>query len=116
DELVEYGRLLLSLGVDHANISNIHPVGSAFYSFRWLAPPLDQAQKPVRELVRSLLAERLTVTLEGFPFCTVGPYVDLQLEKERRDVPLLWKGKVLENYDTFMDTLRTKNQGCSECK
>ena len=115
--LQEYGGLLIDLDVNYANISNLHPVGSAFYSFQSLAPTFSEVKPHLLDLVKVLQAANVTVTLEGFPFCTVGEFTNLQLEARPRDVPLLHKGKVTNNYDDMMDGQRLKHsKKCSVCK
>ena len=113
--LAEYAELVHSLKVDHVNVSNLHPVGSGYFSFARLAPNLSEVEPAIAALVDRLAAAAIPVTLEGFPFCAVPSLADLQLEARVRDVPLLWKGHVIKSYDQFMDDGRIKHDECRQC-
>lgn len=113
--LAQYAELVQSLRVDHVNVSNLHPVGSGYFSFARLAPNLNEVEPAIATLVASLTAGAIPVTLEGFPFCACPSLAELQLEAQPRDVPLLWKGRVIESYDEFMDEGRVKHDDCRRC-
>jgi MoaA/NifB/PqqE/SkfB family radical SAM enzyme len=113
--LNEYMYLLLTLGIDHVNISNLHPVGSAYLSFGELMPKFVEIREALSVSIGILRGANIPVTLEGFPFCTVPDYYDLLLERRKRDIPLLWKGQIIPSYDELMDRLRAKGEQCSRC-
>lgn len=113
--LAEYVELLMQLDVDHVNISHMHPVGSAYLSFPTHIVDLDATRQAVEALTTYLVRESVPVTLEGFPACAVGDLVGQRIESRARDVPLLWKGRVLADYDRFMDEGRIKHPLCGFC-
>lgn len=115
DDVDRYAELVVELGVDHVNVSNLHPVGSGYFSFARLAPDLGRVAEPLRRLASLLRQARVPTTLEGFPYCSVGELAELQLESRARDVPLLWKGRVIDSYDEFMDEGRRHGPMCSGC-
>jgi MoaA/NifB/PqqE/SkfB family radical SAM enzyme len=95
--------LACDLGVDHINFSNLHPVGSARFSRGRIMPRFEHIREWLYPAIDVVLARGRRVTLEGFPFCTIGGgYERLHLTKEYREIKMLIRGQVLADYDTFM--------------
>lgn len=115
-ELGQLVDLCGSLGVDHVNISNLHPVGSGFFAIDGMGPTMAETREALLPAVERLLALKRRVSLEGFPFCVVRPYHQLSIEWEKRDIRMMYHGSVYDNYDTYMDQeCRTYGPSCGQC-
>jgi hypothetical protein len=56
------------------------------------------------------------MTLEGFPYCAVRERGQHQLNNERREVRMLMRGDVIDDYDAFMsDSMRVFGEVCNGC-
>jgi MoaA/NifB/PqqE/SkfB family radical SAM enzyme len=109
-------RLCVELGVDHINISNLHPVGSGYFALDLQAPTVRETRTALLPVLRELLDGGHKVTLEGFPLCVVAPYQQLAIEDGSRFIRMLYQGTVYDNYDEFMDD-HTREFGpiCTDC-
>jgi len=109
-------QLACDLGVDHLNLSNLHPVGSARFSLDRILPSLRCIAPFISEAVDLGIAAGRRVTLEGFPYCALPGMEDLHLNNEFRLVRMLMRGQVIENYDAFMsDSMRIFGEMCGRC-
>jgi MoaA/NifB/PqqE/SkfB family radical SAM enzyme len=115
-DLSEIVKLAQSLSVDHVNISNMHPTGSAYFGFDCLAVSFELMQP---FLYRALdYAEKFGVltTLEGFPYCTIKEKLNLHLNEHDRDIKMLMRGQTLNDYDEFMnEACRVYGPPCVSC-
>jgi len=108
--------LLLDLGVDAVNISNLHPVGSGFFAFDTLIPTVSETRKHLLPAVQRLLEHGAPVSLEGFPLCTITPHEALAVEREPRGIRMMYQGAVVDDYDKFMnEQCRSYGQQCNAC-
>lgn len=110
-------RLAHQVGVDHLNLSAMHPVGSARYSAGRLLPRLGDV-RPFLENAADLAQDGgLRMTLEGFPYCSLdGGLERLHLGNEHRAIRLLIGEHVMDDYDTFMrQRMRIRGEPCQEC-
>ena len=114
--LPEIAELVISLGVDHVNISAMHPVGKAYQNFHKVTPMYTEIQKKVFEMVETCVKHNTVVTLEGFPDCMVKDYEKYKIQWEDNKFKLLFHNFILEDYATFMEK-ETKRHGspCKEC-
>lgn len=108
---------LADLGVDHINISNLHPVETAYLHFDLVAPTVEETGTWVPLAVQRAVARDVPITLEGFPMCTVpgceAYHVGRRDGKIGMEVRDLW----INDYDLFMDQVcRTKGEECTTCK
>lgn len=116
-ELGDLVDLCRRLGVDHVNISNLHPVGSGYFAIDAMAQTVGEMRGCLLPIVARLVAAGTPVTLEGFPFCTITPYEDLALEWETRDIRMMYQGAVFDNYDAYMDRhCRSFGPPCRTCE
>jgi MoaA/NifB/PqqE/SkfB family radical SAM enzyme len=116
ERLRAIGELAIELGVDHVNFSNLHPVGSAIFGLSRMVPTFAEIRNNLYPAVDTLLASGRRVTLEGFPYCTVRERMDLHLNNDYRDIRMLYRGRILESYDAFMnDVMRSFGDPCDEC-
>lgn len=114
--LVDISRLCVELGVDHINFSNLHPVGSALFGVPRLAPGFAEIRSHLYPAIELALEAGRRVTLEGFPYCTVQERSALSLNNEKRDIRMLYRGRVIDDYDRFMsDVMRVYGEPCVEC-
>jgi MoaA/NifB/PqqE/SkfB family radical SAM enzyme len=116
--LAAIATLAYQVGVDHLNLSAMHPVGSARYSAGRLLPRL-QELRPFLEGATSVAMDGgLRTTLEGFPYCTLdGGLERLHLGNEHRSIRLLIGEHIMEDYDTFMrQRMRIMGEPCHECR
>jgi MoaA/NifB/PqqE/SkfB family radical SAM enzyme len=116
DRLAAIAELAVELGVDHLNFSNLHPVGSALFGLSRRVATFAGIRRCLYPAADLALARGRRVTLEGFPYCTVSERVDLHLDNEYREVRMLFRGRILENYDAFMnEVMRTFGEPCNDC-
>jgi MoaA/NifB/PqqE/SkfB family radical SAM enzyme len=109
-------RLACDIGVDHINISNMHPVGSALYSRSASMASLVEIREPLYRAVDLVAGLGPTITLEGFPFCAVKERSQYRLNNEPRDIRMLIRGDVVNDYDQFMsDVMRVFGPPCTTC-
>jgi MoaA/NifB/PqqE/SkfB family radical SAM enzyme len=115
-ELDALVRLCGELGVDHVNLSNLHPVGSGYFALDSMAPSAAQLRSHVDAAVRYLEDAGRRVTLEGFPLCVIAPHERLAIEDGTREIRMLYQGRVLDDYDGFMDEeCREYGPPCEGC-
>ena len=116
DRLPAISRLTCELGVDHINFSNLHPVGSALFARERIMPTFDEVRPYLICAVEIALQQECRVTLEGFPYCTVGHLANLHLINDYREIRMLIRGRVIDNYDAFMnDECRSFGPPCTNC-
>ncbi|EPR10515.1 radical SAM protein [Ruminiclostridium papyrosolvens] len=114
DSLTDIAELVLNAGVDHVNISAIHPVGKAYQNFHKVTPRYTEMVQSVYKMVDACAKSNKVVTLEGFPPCIIPGYEKYQIPWDENKFKLLFHNFVLEDYATFMEK-ETKKQG-QECK
>ncbi|WP_377268734.1 radical SAM protein [Peterkaempfera sp. SMS 1(5)a] len=109
-------RLCVELGVDHINISNLHPVGSGYFALDMQAPTVRETRTHLLPVLDELVGQGHKITLEGFPLCVVAPYQRLAIEDGTRFIRMMYQGAVYDNYDEFMDD-QTREYGapCDGC-
>ncbi|MDW2799928.1 radical SAM protein [Clostridium boliviensis] len=112
--LREIVELAISLGVQHINISAIHPAGKAFKNFHQVTPHYFEIMDEVKKAVDFVVEKNITCTLEGFPYCVLGEYERYMLDWEQNHFKLLYRTTILEDYDKFMRNESCKQVGC--CK
>jgi MoaA/NifB/PqqE/SkfB family radical SAM enzyme len=116
ERLLAISQLACELGVDHINFSNLHPVGSALFARERIMPSFEEIRPQLTAASDYALQQRRRVTLEGFPFCTVGHLTHLHLNNQYREIRMLMRGHVIDNYDDFMsDKCRTLGPPCQGC-
>jgi MoaA/NifB/PqqE/SkfB family radical SAM enzyme len=109
-------ELGVELGVDHINISNLHPVGSGFFALDLQAPTVAETRAALLPVLDGLVGRGVTVTLEGFPLCVVSPYEALAIEDGTRFIRMMYQGNVHDNYDEFMDAQQREfGPPCTGC-
>ena len=112
-EIVE---LAISIGVDHVNLSAMHPVGKAYENFERVVPTYDQIREKIFEAVDVCVKHNCVVTLEGFPNCTIQGCEKYQIDWEENEFKLLYHNFVLDNYATFMEKETKKRiPACKQC-
>jgi MoaA/NifB/PqqE/SkfB family radical SAM enzyme len=116
ERLGDISRLAVELGVDHLNFSNLHPVGSAIFGVDRMAPSFADIRRHLYPAVDVALASGRRVTLEGFPYCSVKEYMDFHLDHEYREIRMLYRGRVIDDYDEFMSSvMRRFGEPCEGC-
>lgn len=114
--LEDITKVACDLGVSHLNYSNIQPVGSAFLSFSSVAPSFEEIREPLSLAIEHAQSRGRTVTVEGFPYCTISKYINVQLFEECREIRMLIRGKIIESYDGFMNSsARMFGPPCDAC-
>jgi MoaA/NifB/PqqE/SkfB family radical SAM enzyme len=109
-------RLCVELGVDHINISNLHPVGSGYFALDMQAPTVAETREHLLPVLDELVPEGHRITLEGFPLCVITPYERLAIEDGTRFIRMMYHGEVYDNYDQFMDDqTREHGEPCEGC-
>jgi MoaA/NifB/PqqE/SkfB family radical SAM enzyme len=116
ERLPAISELAITMGVDHVNFSNLHPVGSAIFGLSRIVPEFSEIRRYLYPAVDLALAHGLRVTLEGFPYCAIRERMNLHLSNEYRDIRMLYRGRVIESYDEFMnDVMRKHGEPCRNC-
>jgi MoaA/NifB/PqqE/SkfB family radical SAM enzyme len=116
ERLSDISELAVSVGVDHVNFSNLHPVGSAIFGLSRMVPAFAEIRRYLYPAIDLAMVAGRRVTLEGFPHCTIRERIELHLNKEYRDIRMLYRGRVIEDYDEFMnDVMRTYGPPCENC-
>lgn len=108
--------LACDLGVDHINLSNLHPTGSAYFGINRLSVNFRTVRENMYDAVDAALALGRAVTLEGFPYCVVREKSELHLNNMYRDIKMLMRSNVINNYDQFMNNAcRVFGEPCERC-
>jgi len=108
--------LCAELSVDHVNISNLHPTESGFFSFDLNVPGMDDVGRAAYKALSVGKMHGIKVTLEGFPHCTVAKRLDALFINYYRNIKMLMRGTVIDNYDRFMDQhCRVHGPPCTTC-
>lgn len=114
--LPSIARVACDAGVDHFNISNIHPVGSALFALGRILPSFEEVRAHLYPAIDHCQERGRRVTLEGFPYCSVAERRDLHLNNEYRDIRMMIRGRVIDDYDAFMsDSMRVFGSPCQGC-
>ncbi|MGJ6964125.1 radical SAM protein [Streptosporangium sp. G11] len=114
--LMDICKLCVDLGVDHVNISNLHPVGSGFFALDMQAPTVAETRTHLLPVIEMMLASPARLTLEGFPLCVVTPHEELAIEDGTRSIRMMYQGSVVDDYDAFMDDeMRSYGPPCDGC-
>lgn len=109
-------ELLLSLNVDHINISALHTVGSAFRNFQMVTPTYKKSMPFVKKAVEIVMKNDKVITLEGFPLCAIQGLHDKVIDWEKQKFKMLFRGVIIDDYETYMDdTMRIHGDICKEC-
>jgi MoaA/NifB/PqqE/SkfB family radical SAM enzyme len=113
NEIIE---LAANIGVDHINISNLHPVGISYSTRKNIMVILLEIQEPLEAAIDYALQKGLRITLEGFPYCVLRPdHIPFHLDNLYRKVRMLMRGSIIEDYDKFMNQLRRHGNACKNC-
>ncbi|MEY9748893.1 MoaA/NifB/PqqE/SkfB family radical SAM enzyme [Bradyrhizobium japonicum] len=116
-ELEHIAEVACDLDVGHVNISNLHPVGSATFSFENSAVSFCDVRPRLLASIELVKARGKVITLEGFPYCTIPEHEDLHLNEQGRQIKMLMRGLVIDDYDQFMNTTcRRYGDVCEPCK
>lgn len=116
EDFPEIAKLLLSLNVDHINISALHTVGSAFRNFQKVTPTYKDSMPYVKEAIETVKKTDTVITLEGFPLCTIQGYHDKLIDWENQKFKMLFRGVIINNYENYMDdTMRSQGDLCKNC-
>ena len=115
-ELAEMVDWLVDLGVDHVNISNLHPAETAYLNFEAVTPSVAEMRPAVGPAVARAVARGVPVTLEGFPFCALPGLEAHHLSRTAGAISVEIRGSWIENYEQFMDdSQRIKGDPCRGC-
>jgi MoaA/NifB/PqqE/SkfB family radical SAM enzyme len=108
--------LLIDLDVDHINISNLHPVFTAYLHFDEIVPTAKETNFWVSLAMKKAVARSAFVTLEGFPICLIPGYEEYHLGRRNGRMTMEIRGVWINDYDRFMDEqCRIKGDNCPQC-
>lgn len=114
--MTKIAELAVDLGADHINFSNLHPVGSAIFGLSRMVPTFQEIRAYLYPAIDVAAAAGRRVTLEGFPYCTVKQYAGMHLNNDYREIRMLYRGRVIDSYDAFMNNaMRCYGPPCEEC-
>ncbi len=116
NDLVDIAQLMIECGVDHINISAMHPVGKAYQNFHKVTPRYADIIPEVLKMIDQCVASNKVVTIEGFPSCVIKGYEKYQIQWDDIHFKLLYHNFIIDNYADFMEK-ETKHQGdvCKSC-
>jgi MoaA/NifB/PqqE/SkfB family radical SAM enzyme len=115
-ELPETVDWVLDAGVDHVNISCLHPAGMAFRNFDLLAPSLAETQTWLPRAAARAIGRNSPLTLEGFPMCAIPGYERYHLGRRPGTIHMEFRGSSIMDYDRFMEErCRLKGPDCASC-
>ncbi|EGD47004.1 Radical SAM domain protein [Ruminiclostridium papyrosolvens DSM 2782] len=115
-QLKDIINFVIDIGVDHVNISSIHPTGKAFENFHLVVPKLSECISSVEEAVDTAIGRNMVVTLEGYPPCMLGEYNKYVIGWDDIHFKLLFHNIVLQDYEVFMkNETRRKGDPCNKC-
>lgn len=116
-EIPEIVDLCLDLGADHINLSALHTSGTALRNFWDVTPRYDEIQPFVLEAIDRAVRRDATITLEGFPYCTVPGYEKYMIDWHENKFKMLYRTFVLDDYEAYMDGFtRVKDERCGGCR
>ncbi len=116
NSLCEIVEFITELGVQHINISALHPAGKAFENFFKVTPTHTESIENVKAAVDILKAKNIIVALEGFPYCILDDYVKYMINWDEKKFKLLFRKTVLEDYADFMTQQTCKYiKKCRSC-
>jgi len=115
-ELSQLIDLLKDIGVKFVNISNIHPVGSAYINFEDVVPNVHDSKIAVTNASKIAIYNDMNLTLEGFPYCITPDLDQYHVEEKRSEINMEFRGNKIEDYFNFMSSLRIKGSVCKNCK
>lgn len=109
-------EMIMDCGVDHINISGLHPVGKAYKNFHNVTPKYVDIMDNVFEAVNLCEKRGHVVTLEGFPLCLLKEYEKYIIQWEEVHFKLLYHNYLINDYAEFMEN-QTKKRGeiCEGC-
>lgn len=117
NDISEIVKKCVDLGVQHINISGMHPTGKAFKNYEFVTPKYSEIMDEVKKAVDVVVAENVRCTVEGFPLCVLDEYRKYRINWEEEQFKLLFRNIILDNYDSFMrNTERKSGDVCSQCK
>lgn len=116
ESLPDIVDLVTQLKIDHLNISNLHPVGSTLQMSENIIVNLQTLKYKLNQMADNINYCQIPVTFEGFPYCILPSNFRLKcVESTDRLVRMLIWDKVIDDYSSFMNTLRTHGEECSKC-
>lgn len=110
-------NMVMDYGVDHVNISGLHPVGKAYKNFNHVTPKYTEIMEYVFNAVDQCVKRNQVITLEGFPTCMLKRYENYQIQWDDIHYKLLYHNFLIKDYSEFMEN-QTKEHGqiCNTCK
>jgi MoaA/NifB/PqqE/SkfB family radical SAM enzyme len=116
EHLSEICRFACELGVNHINMSNVHPEGLARFVAATVIPTFEMVRQPLYNAVDVVESYGRQITLEGFPYCVIRARMGRHLSETRRDIRMLVYGRVISDYDRFMcEAERVVGDCCADC-
>lgn len=118
NRLSEIVKFISKLGVQHINISNMHPTGKAYINFNEVVVKLSDIMPYLEEAIHVLDSTDIVCTIEGFPLCVLTDYEKKHLiDWDENQFKLLYHKTLIPNYDDFMQQ-STKKHGevCKKCE
>ncbi len=108
--------LLYRLGVRHAQLAMVHPLGTAGQDIQGVVPRLDEASAPVAAAVKRGRAMGMTVVVEAMPPCLLHDVPDAAVE-EMIPFTEIFDGDVhLDDYATYRrGEGKRKSPRCTAC-
>lgn len=115
-DVPDIASLIISLGVDHINLSALHTQGTAIRNFYDVTPRYRLAEPYVREAIRRVEASGIVLTLEGFPYCTITGDERYAIDWDHQKFKMLFRNEVLDDYEEYMDhAMRIHGPPCVAC-
>ncbi|MDU1349839.1 radical SAM protein [Clostridium butanoliproducens] len=116
DNLVEIIDFCMDLGVNHINISGMHPTGKALKNYEKVVPKYEEIIPQIKAAADAVAKREVACTIEGVPLCLLDEYVKYCIDWDEDKYKLLFRNIILDDYDTFMRVQERKlGTPCMSC-
>ena len=114
--LTKIARKAIDLGIEHINLSAVHPKNRALYNFNSVVPRYTVIKPYIIEMVEYVVANNVPISLEGFPYCALPGCEDYIIKRDLFKIKLLFHSMLMTDYRDFMEKEQKKQQGkCQKC-
>lgn len=115
DTLPELVELLASLGVRHAQLAFVHPVGTALELFSDVVPRLTELVEPLRRAREIAQGAGMKLVTEAVPLCFLRGMQDLAVEEAIPDTTVVDLDGTLDYSDWRVREGKVHGPPCAEC-
>ncbi len=115
DTLPDLVALLAGLGVKHAQLAFVHPVGTALERFYEVVPKLSELVEPLARAQAIAVAAGMMLVTEAVPLCFLRGMEELAVESSIPDTTVVDLEGALDYSDWRVREGKTHGPPCAEC-